>query len=214
MQKCKVNNIPVSFQSMEHYLWSFIFPLLEETRAELSSSMETVARAPFAEAISIEKCKPYNRLHYNVKVDSYRNRSNGHGNEPYRTLPGDVFILLDSRPENIHDLSHLGSNWTVCWVNKFTDNDNSQNENGNSFKVRASRDISGVKHGMQKSIFTVFLINITTRQNMEIIELIQNMDMIRKFCTLIPWSRKFVVNVLYIVMRFWLQNLIHDYPLP
>lgn len=158
-----VNNIPVSFQSMEHYLWSFIFPLLEETRSELSSSMETVARAPFAEAISIEKCKPYNRLHYNVKVDSYRNRSNGHGNEPYRTLPGDVFILLDSRPENIHDLSHLGSNWTVCWVNKFTDNDNSQNENGNSFKVRASRDISGVKHGMQKSIFTVFLINITTQ---------------------------------------------------
>ncbi|GJS60260.1 hypothetical protein Tco_0655044 [Tanacetum coccineum] len=36
----RVENIPVTFESEEHYFGSFFYPLLEETRCELASSME------------------------------------------------------------------------------------------------------------------------------------------------------------------------------
>ncbi|GJU21929.1 hypothetical protein Tco_1155271 [Tanacetum coccineum] len=50
--KNKVENIPVSFESEDHYFGSFVYPLLEETRCQLASSMETMYRAPFADIVA------------------------------------------------------------------------------------------------------------------------------------------------------------------
>ncbi|KAF9591568.1 hypothetical protein IFM89_004622 [Coptis chinensis] len=55
LYKHKVQKIPDSFQSVDQYLGSYIHPLLEETHAELCSSMEVVSMTPVAEVVSLEE---------------------------------------------------------------------------------------------------------------------------------------------------------------
>ncbi|KAK4406232.1 Regulator of nonsense transcripts 1 [Sesamum angolense] len=97
LYKYQVGEIPQSFESVDQYLGSYVFPLLEETRAELASALETVYKAPFAEVTSFNELKG-DKLQYHVKVDHWRNRKSD-GKEPYRTLPGDVVLLSDLKPE-------------------------------------------------------------------------------------------------------------------
>ncbi|KAL5080853.1 hypothetical protein RYX36_009274 [Vicia faba] len=50
----KVDYIYLSFHSLEKYYQSFVYPLLDETRAQLCSSVEILSSSPFAEVISLE----------------------------------------------------------------------------------------------------------------------------------------------------------------
>ena len=54
-----MKKIPESFESVKDYLGFFVSPLLEETRAQLQSSMEILYRAPFAEVVDFEETKPF-----------------------------------------------------------------------------------------------------------------------------------------------------------
>ncbi|XP_059277842.1 uncharacterized protein LOC132032038 [Lycium ferocissimum] len=99
----QVKNIPESFESVDHYLGSFSVPLLEETRASLAASLEVIDKAPFGELISFYEVKPYGSLFFDVKVDYWRNVC-GDGREPYRTLPGDIVVISDAKPETASDL--------------------------------------------------------------------------------------------------------------
>lgn len=148
---------------MGHYLRSFVNPLLEETRAQLCSSMEIIFRAPFAEVIAFDECKPYGASLYDVKVDNWRNRFSDRGKEPYRTLPGDIFVLADAKPETISDLQRVGTTWTFALVTKIPDDDNEDDSSSECFRVKAAKDIE-IKESMQKSMFVVFLINVTTNK--------------------------------------------------
>lgn len=47
--------IPESFDSVQTYLESFVFPLLEEIQAELCSAVEAASSSPFAEVLSLKK---------------------------------------------------------------------------------------------------------------------------------------------------------------
>ncbi|KAA8532355.1 hypothetical protein F0562_032389 [Nyssa sinensis] len=163
LYKDKVEKIPESFQSEEHYLGSFVFPLLEETRAELSSSMKVICRAPLAEVVSVKESKPFGKLLYNIQIDSWKNRFYNSGKEPYRTLPGDVFVITDVKPESSLDLQQSGRTLTLGLVPKIAENKNSLNvgDSTTTFKVKASKDV-GLKDGLQKSLYVVFLMNITT----------------------------------------------------
>nr|GEX43862.1 UvrD-like helicase, ATP-binding domain, P-loop containing nucleoside triphosphate hydrolase [Tanacetum cinerariifolium] len=51
----KVENIPLTFVSEEGYFASFVYPLLEETRSELASSLEIIYKAPFADILSCKE---------------------------------------------------------------------------------------------------------------------------------------------------------------
>ncbi|CAL5354450.1 unnamed protein product [Camellia sinensis] len=180
LYKNQVEKIPESFQSVKHYFGSFVFPLLEETRAELASSMEIIHEAPFAKVISLNACELYGTLHYDIEVDYWRNR----GKDPYKTLPGDVFIVSDAKPESVYDLQQGGRTWTFATVTNIIEDetedeigegledeieDETKDENGRGnnsstfFKVKALRDIE-VKGGMRQSLFVVFLRNITTNK--------------------------------------------------
>ncbi|KAK9275351.1 hypothetical protein L1049_022615 [Liquidambar formosana] len=180
----QVEKIPESFQTVEHYLGSFVFPLLEETRAELCSSMEIISRAPFAEVIAFDECKPYGTSLYDVKVDYWRNRFSDRGKEPYRTLPGDIFILADAKPEIISDLQRVGRTWTFALVTKIPDDDNEDVSTSTYFKVKASKDIE-VKDSMQKSMFVIFLINVTTNKRIwNALHKLRNLKIIKEvLCT-------------------------------
>ncbi|XP_048231885.1 uncharacterized protein LOC8275336 isoform X1 [Ricinus communis] len=164
----EVEKIPQTFESVQRYLGSYVLPLLEETRAQLHSSIETISRAPFAEAVAFSKDKPHGELLYNVKVDQWKNRSSDSQKEPYKTLPGDILVLADAKPETVSDLQRIGRTWTFALVTNISE-DNIQGENeytattSTNFKIQASKQVE-VSDGMDKSLFVIFLINVTTNR--------------------------------------------------
>ena len=158
-----MERIPESFESVKHCLGSYVYPLLEETRAQIHSSMEIIWRAPFVEVSSFEESKPYGTKVYEVKVDSWTNRFRERGKEPYKTLPGDLFILADPKPETVSDLQRAGRSWAFVSVTKITEDDNEDDFNCTFFKVKASKEFE-LNNGMQTSLFVVFLGNLTTNR--------------------------------------------------
>ncbi|KAK9275807.1 hypothetical protein L1049_023077 [Liquidambar formosana] len=180
----QVVKIPESFQTVGHYLGSFVFPVLEETRAQLCSSMEIIFRAPFAEVIDFGECKPYGTSLYDFKVDNWRNRFSDRGKEPYRTLPGDIFVLADAKPETISDLQRVGRKWTFALVTKIPDDDNEDDSSSKYFRVKAAKDIE-IKKSMQKSMFVVFLTNVTTNKRIwNALHKLRNLTIIKEvLCT-------------------------------
>ncbi|KAL9416859.1 hypothetical protein AB3S75_039945 [Citrus x aurantiifolia] len=102
--KEKVKQIPLSFQSDSQYFESFVFPLLEETRANLFSSLENISKAPFAQVVAFDESEPYGPMLYDVQVGYWSNRFSDLGKEPYKTLPGDILVLADDKPETASDL--------------------------------------------------------------------------------------------------------------
>ncbi|KNA11547.1 hypothetical protein SOVF_134110 [Spinacia oleracea] len=162
----QIKQIPDSFDTVGEYFSSFVCPLLEETRADLRSSLEIISRAPYAEIVSYDNSKR-DPLLYDVHIDEWRNRFNDRGKEPYKTLPGDIFVLVKSRPESIYDLQVLAQTWVLASVTKISKN-NSEDEtdddsSSTSFKVKASKDI-GDMDDSYSSFFLVFLMNSTTHK--------------------------------------------------
>ncbi|GAY56593.1 hypothetical protein CUMW_173100 [Citrus unshiu] len=100
----EVKQIPLSFQSDSQYFESFVFPLLEETRANLFSSLENISKAPFAQVVAFDESEPYGPMLYDVQVGYWSNRFSDLGKEPYKTLPGDILVLADDKPETASDL--------------------------------------------------------------------------------------------------------------
>ncbi|XP_058220397.1 uncharacterized protein LOC131330732 isoform X2 [Rhododendron vialii] len=179
-EEARVEKIPESFESVEHYLGSFVFPLLEETRAALFSSLDSVHEAPYAEVISLNESKSYGSSLFDIKVDYWRNRFNDLGKEPYKTLPGDVFVISDVKPESLSDLQRVGRMWTFASVTSITEEENEGDSSSTHFKVIASRDIE-VKNGLRESLFVVFLMNITTNKRVwNALRMLRNLKIIKE----------------------------------
>ncbi|KAJ0765113.1 putative TPR and ankyrin repeat-containing protein [Helianthus annuus] len=153
----QVEIIPLTFRSEEHYAGSFVYPLLEETRAELASSMKIIYRAPYAEIFSLNETKDDGKMMYKVTVGNWRNRFNERGNEPYRTLPSDLLILADGKPESASDLQRVGRTCVFSFVNKISED--GDDSTSNSFEVKTSQKIE-----FQDGMFAIFLMNITTNK--------------------------------------------------
>ncbi|GAU13757.1 hypothetical protein TSUD_82660 [Trifolium subterraneum] len=166
LYKNKVVDIDLSFKSIEHYFQSFVYPLLDDTRAQLCSCMEILSSSPYAEVVSLEQklSHSYGRNHYVVKTDTWKNRSAGHGKELYKTLFGDVFILADFKPESVNDLTRAGKMWSFVLSAGILDEEIKEDDDDtklmSTFKVIASKDIDIDEMG-QKSLFIIFLTNIT-----------------------------------------------------
>ena len=156
--------IPESFESVVDYLGYYVKPLLEETRAQLLSSMEILYRAPFAEVVDFEETKPYGTKVYQVRVNYWRNRFSDRSKEPYKTLPGDFLVLANAKPETLSDLERVGGSWTFLSVTKVTEDGEDGDGDGSSssyFKVKASKDLK-LEFETQSSLFVVYLANMTS----------------------------------------------------
>ncbi|WCJ17628.1 P-loop containing nucleoside triphosphate hydrolases superfamily protein [Euphorbia peplus] len=172
----KVEKIPDSFESPQLYFDSYKDPLLEETRAELCSSMEMISSAPFAEVTSFLECKTHGSLVYDVKVDHWKNKSGSHGKEHYRTLPGDIVILANAKPETVSDLQRTGRKWTFALVKNISDDATTFTQ----FKVEAAKEVQ-VSDGMWNSLFVIFLTNITpNRRIWSALHMQKNLDLIKE----------------------------------
>ncbi|WJX34439.1 hypothetical protein P8452_22553 [Trifolium repens] len=68
----KVDHIDLQFKSPEQYFQSFVYPLLDETRAQLGSCMKILSSSPYAQVVSLEQklSRSYSRNHYVVKTDT------------------------------------------------------------------------------------------------------------------------------------------------
>ncbi|XP_062113026.1 uncharacterized protein LOC133824169 isoform X1 [Humulus lupulus] len=163
LYKDKVEKIPESFQSVEHYLGSFVYPLLEETRVQLYSSMDVLYRLPFAEVVAFDETKSKGEKVYQVRVDCWRNRFNDRSKEPYKTLPGDILILVNAKPETFSDLERTGRSWSFLSVSSITEDEKGDDSSSTYFKVKSSTEFELEKQ-MQTSLFVVFLANLTTNK--------------------------------------------------
>lgn len=144
-----------------HPFGSYSYPLLDETRAQLHSSMKSMHSAPFGQVISFQETMPYGETKlYNIEIDCWRN--SGCGVELYKTLPGDVFVLADAKLETVSDLQKLGRWWSFLIVIEVSTNKKEDDRTSLSLKVRAPREfeVNNI-NGLQTSPFVVFLANIT-----------------------------------------------------
>ncbi|CAN0880600.1 TPR and ankyrin repeat-containing protein 1 [Linum grandiflorum] len=137
----QVPKLPQTFQSAKQYFPSFLPPLLEETRAELESAMEVISSAPFATVDGFgADHKGHQKYSYDVLVGDWQNRNGSSGgNEAYKTLPGDILVFVDAKPESVSDLQRIGRcRWSFAVVTKIPDEDDDDGTCTNEFKVRAS----------------------------------------------------------------------------
>ena len=158
-----MEKIPDTFQSAEHYFSSFIYTLLEETRAELSLSLGLIFRAPFAEVIRVYG-ESDEELPYNVRVYYWRNRFAGRCLDPYRTVPGDLVIFADSKLETFSDVQNLErKSWAFAMVTEVEENEIEDGNTSVCFNVKVSK---GTREGDGKNkwAFVFFLTNTTTNE--------------------------------------------------
>ncbi|XP_042490298.1 uncharacterized protein LOC122070235 isoform X2 [Macadamia integrifolia] len=135
-------------------------PLLEETRAALCASMDGISEAPIAAVTLRAESKHNGSILYEITVNSWKKKLISGSKEAYKPMPEDIFVLSDIIPETFSDLQRYGRPWTFAAVTKAPDNEQSE-DSSFYLKVKAGRDIE-FKEGMQKSLFAVFLTNLTT----------------------------------------------------
>ncbi|KAK9185216.1 hypothetical protein WN943_025571 [Citrus x changshan-huyou] len=115
-------------------------------------------RAPYAQVIAFEELKPYGANQYGIEVDYWRNTISNSGKEPYKTLPGDILVLADFKPEKVSDLRRVGRTWTFVSVTTVPD-DEDENKKENRYKVKARNNMQ-VRDRTKKSFFLIYLTNI------------------------------------------------------
>ncbi|XP_034197097.1 helicase SEN1-like [Prunus dulcis] len=146
LYKNQVTEIPDTFSTVTSYMKTFIPSLVEETHADLLSSMETLPQAPTCEILAV---KP--KRHKNAKDFSYVIIIRGSGEaENYEPQTGDLIALTDIRPTCSDHLNRLRDSYLIAYVRPGRDN---------RLFIRSSKPIS---RGGGRKLFAVFLINMTT----------------------------------------------------
>ncbi|KAI6690181.1 hypothetical protein NL676_027009 [Syzygium grande] len=178
----KVESIPESFQSVAQYLASYIFPLLEETRAGLCSSMQNVSRLPFAKVTGFVKGE---KNAYHVEVDYWRNMSTNRGKEPYKTSPGDVLMLTNAEPHTIPSLERFAGRWAFASVGEMVEDGDGDARTSIKFKVKAffNNEMNDVR--ACKSMYAVFLMNAVTNDRIwNVLHRVSNLKIVKEvLCT-------------------------------
>ncbi|KAL8479569.1 hypothetical protein ACS0TY_026457 [Phlomoides rotata] len=180
----QVKKIPESFESVDQYLASYVFPLLEETRFELASALEIVYNAPYGEVTYFRELR-HERGSYNVKVERWENRTSDRGKDPYRTLPGDFVLLSVLRPESVSDLKGAGWSYTFAYVTTIYEDEHESGDNSTlcGFKLKTADgiDFEDVKC---ESLYVIHLRNITTQKRIwSALRMRRNLGIIQKVLT-------------------------------
>nr|XP_027119396.1 uncharacterized protein LOC113736561 isoform X2 [Coffea arabica] len=178
--KDQVEWIPELFESVGNYLGSYIYPLLEETRAQLASAMEFIHQAPFAEVQILEEAKSCGKFLYDVKVDQWKNKFVDHGKELYKVLPGDILVISDSKPETSSDLQRLHWSWTLASVTDIKGEGIDESTSSTKFKVKTPEDMP-FKGGKQDWLYVVYLTNTMTNKRIwKALHWFKNLTLIEK----------------------------------
>ncbi|KAL9160632.1 hypothetical protein ABFS82_08G213400 [Erythranthe guttata] len=160
----KVNRIPDRFSSSDGYLNSFVFPLIEETHADLRSNMTSVHSAPYCEIYDVKKCKKFElpkNLLYSLILKRPENGDKINNTGKYEPESGDLIALTDVRPKCIDDLNRPPKrSYLVALVRGMKDE-------GLIITILSSKPIDFEKGDKAKGksgnkLFAVYLTNLTT----------------------------------------------------
>ncbi|XP_057501171.1 uncharacterized protein LOC130785117 [Actinidia eriantha] len=163
LYKAKVNQIPKTFSSTKDYLKSFMYPLIEETHADLFSSMETVPLAPTREICTMKKSKGYKppkALYYDISLHRMNNSVTDGG--VYELEVRDLIALTDVRPKCINDLDRPTRPYLLALVTGMDFDDSNKLEILLSKPIMFDADKEGEKDNERRKIFAVYLTNMTT----------------------------------------------------
>ncbi|KAK1380720.1 P-loop containing nucleoside triphosphate hydrolases superfamily protein [Heracleum sosnowskyi] len=158
----KVNAIPHSFSSLGDYLSSFVYPLVEETKAELCSKLESLSTAPFAKIISLCSSAQFVNRHYEIVFGKWKESSKSLKKVARQTKAGDLIVFTQPKPDQNFSAGRLGRSWCFGYVTKILKHEYNERliytphfEVSTSIKLEAALDVS-------KPIYAVFLMNMTT----------------------------------------------------
>ncbi|XP_063937410.1 helicase sen1-like [Daucus carota subsp. sativus] len=198
LYKDQVGKIPDAFESIENYLSSFVYPLLEETRSDICSKIESISTAPFGKVISVERPKQQSRkLFYDLMVEDWKYNSYNSEKDPYRAKPGDVIAFTAATPGQYLDVERLRMRCNLGYVTNVLRDDCMYAH----FEVRTSKELELGKDGWNKSLYAVFVANVTTsnriwkalrfNQNLDVIkETLGTNSMVQGCCMLCPSEMK------------------------
>ncbi|CAH9069928.1 unnamed protein product [Cuscuta epithymum] len=200
--KDKVKEIPNNFMSTTQYRNSFVYPLLEETRADLVSNLKSSLRtAPCCEVLDVKISKgfkPPKDLLYTIRAKNKTDREGSFFNDhdegvqhlPYNPEVGDLIAFSDIRPRRIEDLNRPKLSYLLAVV---------QGRNGggssSTFPVLASLPIDFRKgdtlNGIKRDkLFAVYLTSLTTNnriwKSLHIDEEAANFNIIRNVLHIDP----------------------------
>jgi hypothetical protein len=140
---------------MTEYMNSFTYPLIEETHADLLSSISTLPLAPRRVIWSFKQTnesKPPKDFLYHVTL---KNMSESEG--AYEPMVGDLIALTDVRPKSIEDLDRPNRPYLVAYVLKAKPD--------NTLSILASKPILAEEQQVNKkreTLYAICLINMTT----------------------------------------------------
>ncbi|KAH9606724.1 hypothetical protein KSS87_003788 [Heliosperma pusillum] len=159
LYKHKVTQIPDTFSSTAEYLISFKLPLIEETRADFCSGLESIAESPASEISTIRIAKghkPPKELHYKITIKPVTDLYNPGGY--YDPQSGDVFALSNVRPRNVGDLVRPGRDIIFAFV-ELASQDEPFISITPSEELNRSKLLSKDK---KMRLFATFVMNLTT----------------------------------------------------
>lgn len=159
--------------------------------------MEIIHQAPYTEVIGIKEAKPLQNKLYNLKIDGWKNRFSHHGGEPYRTLPGDVLILADYKPEAVRDLQRIRRLWCFASTVWTTEDEG----DSTSLKVKASKDID-LEERRNKTLFLIFLTNVNpNRRIWGALHMPGNLKLLRQILCSRDDVRKLILLKLFLIPK-------------
>lgn len=151
----QVTKIPETFSTLKSYMNAFVPSLLEETHADLLSSIMSLSGAPTCEILKVEICKehkPPKDLFYQIM---YRGA--------YEPEAGDLIALTHLRPKCIDDLKRDRNSYRIAYVL------GAKQKSSDMLPILTSKPINGGgqlvgKYIKSKSdtLFAVYLMNMTT----------------------------------------------------
>ncbi|EXC36069.1 hypothetical protein L484_001369 [Morus notabilis] len=160
LYKSQVKQIPETFSSEAEYMDSFTTPLIEETRADLCSSMETLSDSLCCEIESIKQCKRFKLpkdLFYAIKLTKRKAKMKNDDDD--ECGKGDIIAITNVRPKRISDLDRPGRPYVIALVQGFNEVDLTLSTL--SSKPILVEDIVEKKEKSER-LFAVKLINLTT----------------------------------------------------
>ncbi|KAK7857283.1 hypothetical protein CFP56_018579 [Quercus suber] len=155
LYKNQVRQIPLKFSTTTEYMNSFTYPLIEETHADLLSSISTLHLAPSCEILSFKQTKdfkPPKDIFYLVTLKSVSGLQKNGGYEP---MIGDIIALTNVRPK-FKDLDRPNRPFLVAFVQRVKDD--------NILTILASKPILAEERENKKreTLYAICLINMTT----------------------------------------------------
>ncbi|EMS47183.1 hypothetical protein TRIUR3_15389 [Triticum urartu] len=160
--KHKLKMIPSIFNDIKSYLGSYTSPLLEELRADMSSSLEAISTESFVKVAWIEQTK-YSAV-YNIAFEDSQNTKSCNKPESNGRSVGDIIILSDVKPENTSDITCNGRPYCIAFITDGADEDDDSPPA--SYAVTASGKIDAAdevsEDGKRSPLFAAHLLNIVT----------------------------------------------------